>query len=62
MSTEPLSDVTAGQRAQQARLHPELEQPILDPTDPRYGTSEPISKDQGVERPDRDAVGEHPRP
>ncbi len=37
MSHEPLSDPTAGQRAQRARLDPGLPQPILDPTDPRYG-------------------------
>jgi len=34
----PLSvDPTAGRRARAIRAHPELAQPIVDPTDSRYG-------------------------
>lgn len=38
MFTESLSDPTAGQRAQRVRLWPEVPPPVLDPTDPRYGS------------------------
>ncbi len=38
MFREPFIDPTAGERARRIRLHPERPQPILDPTDPRYGT------------------------
>jgi hypothetical protein len=40
MFTESLSDPTAGQSAQLRRLEPDVPQPILDPTDPRYGSAE----------------------
>ena len=39
MFKESLSDPTAGQTAQLKRVHPEVPQPILDPTDPRYGAA-----------------------
>lgn len=58
MSIESVSDPTAGQRAQQARFHPELPQPILDPTDPRCGTYEPAGELAASDRP---AVAEPPR-
>lgn len=51
MSIESVSDPTAGQRAQQARFHPELPRPVLDPTDPRCGTSEPAGEIAPSERP-----------
>jgi hypothetical protein len=58
MFTESVSDPTAGQRAQRAKFHPELPQPILDPTDPRCGASEPASEirpsePEAVEEPSR---------
>lgn len=37
MFNEPLIDPTAGERARRLKLHPEVPQPVLDPTDPRYG-------------------------
>ncbi len=37
MFNESLSDPTAGERARLIRSHPEIRQPILDPTDPRSG-------------------------
>lgn len=41
---ESLSDPTAGQSAQLRRLQPEVPQPILDPTDPRYGAPDKVSE------------------
>lgn len=58
MFTESLSDPTAGQHAQRARIHPELPQPIVDPTDPRCGTPEPVIE---TTRSDRPGVEEPPR-
>jgi hypothetical protein len=46
MFHESLSDPTAGQRAQQTRLNPGLPQPILDPTDPRCGTTAAPKRDE----------------
>lgn len=33
----PTLDPTAGERARRMRLAPEAEQPVTDPTNPRYG-------------------------
>jgi hypothetical protein len=55
MFTESLSDPTAGQSAQLKRLDPEVPQPILDPTDPRYGSAE------FTRAPERPAPTESPR-
>jgi hypothetical protein len=35
----PTSDPTAGERAREIRAHPAAPHPIVDPTDPRHGTS-----------------------
>jgi hypothetical protein len=60
MFTESLSDPTAGQRAGRARLHPELPQPIVDPTDPRCGTPEPVGEALAAKRGDALALSEPP--
>lgn len=61
MFNPPVTDPTAGERARQLRQDPAQPQPILDPTDPRYGTSlagvasdEPeVIEQVEAERPDR---------
>jgi hypothetical protein len=61
VSKQSVTDPTAGERARQIRLDPARPQPILDPTDPRYGTSLPgVGSDEPVvtevveaERPER---------
>lgn len=35
----PNLDPTAGERARRARLNPDADQPVTDPTNPRYGSS-----------------------
>jgi hypothetical protein len=42
MTLEP-TDPTAGRRAREAYRNPAASQPILDPTDPRYGRLQPRS-------------------
>jgi hypothetical protein len=60
MFTQSLSDPTAGQRAQLKRLHPELPQPILDPTDPRCGAAEFTREPERPESEARRAAAERP--
>lgn len=40
-----IQDVTAGTRAREVREHPEITQPILDPTDPRFGEVPPDARE-----------------
>lgn len=44
-------DPTAGERARQIREVPEQPQVITDPTDPRYGTVEPVPRRRGGAEP-----------
>lgn len=58
-------DPTAGERARQIGAHPGAAQPILDPTDPRYGEflldpSEQASQVQRVFDPTNPRCGDAP--
>lgn len=58
MFNQAITDPTAGRRALRTRLHPELDQPITDPTDPRYGLPA-IADDRGdLTEPAREAAAE----
>ncbi len=61
MFEKALSDPTAGQGAQLTRLHPEVPQPILDPTDPRYGAAAVMGEPDRAEEEDCEtAAGRRP--
>lgn len=51
-----VSDPTAGRRARQIREHPEVPQPVADPTDPRYGSVD--EPDGWIQDPTDPRVGE----
>lgn len=62
MFHESLSDPTAGQRAQRSRLEPGVAQPILDPTDPRYGSTPTPQRDVASDEPREPATPHRPAP
>jgi hypothetical protein len=62
MLKESLSDPTAGATAQAKRWHPEVPQPILDPTDPRYGSVGLMSERDELEEDTRPVTGERRQP
>lgn len=49
MSTERVTDPTAGERAAHIKLQPDQVQPILDPTDPRSARSASLSANPAAE-------------
>lgn len=53
MFQQPLSDPTAGESARLKRLHPEVPQPIFDPTDPRSGSAPLPREVERAEKEDR---------
>jgi hypothetical protein len=55
MVTRPATDPTEGERARSIREHPDLVQPIFDPTDPRAQARprRPAPRRTGVAAPDR---------